>query len=59
MSYLLPPPPVMNDPSVKFTTTPENVMKYAEFMHSIGSIKKAPGSWKELFFAEVQDNPGS
>ena len=33
---------VMNDPSVKFTTTPENVMKYAEFMHSVGSIKKRP-----------------
>ena len=23
-------------PSVKFTTTPENVMKYAEFMHRVG-----------------------
>jgi NitT/TauT family transport system substrate-binding protein len=50
---------MMNDPSVKFTTTPQNVMKYAEFMHSIGSIKKAPASWKDLFFAEVQDSPGS
>jgi NitT/TauT family transport system substrate-binding protein len=50
---------LMNDPSVKFTTTPENVMKYAEFMHDIASIKKRPGSWKDLFFPELHDAPGS
>jgi NitT/TauT family transport system substrate-binding protein len=50
---------LMNDPNVKFTTTPENIMKYAEFMQSIGSIKKPPASWKDLFFPEVQDTPGS
>jgi sulfonate transport system substrate-binding protein len=50
---------LMKDPSVKFTTTPENVMKYAEFMHAVGSIKKQPSSWKDLFFPEVHDAPGS
>jgi sulfonate transport system substrate-binding protein len=50
---------LMNDPSVKFTTTPENIMKYADFMQSVGSIKKRPASWKDLFFPEVQDAPGS
>ena len=50
---------VLNDPSVKFTTTPENVMKYADFMHSIGSIQKRPESWKEMFFPEIQGSPGS
>jgi len=50
---------LLNDASVKFTTIPENVMKYAEFMHSVGSIKKRPASWKDLFFPEVQDAPGS
>jgi len=50
---------VMNDPSVKFTTTPENIMKYAEFMNSVGSLKKRPSSWKDFFFPEVQDAPGS
>jgi NitT/TauT family transport system substrate-binding protein len=50
---------LMNDPSVKFTTTPENLMKYADFMHSVGSIKNRPASWKDLFFPEVQDAPGS
>src|SRR5215469_12515879 len=47
---------VLNDPSVKFTTTPENVMKYCEFMNDVGSIKKRPGSWKDLFFPEVQNS---
>ena len=50
---------VISDPAVKFTTTPENVMKYAEFMHGIGTIDNRPGSWKELFFSEVHGVPGS
>ncbi|HEY2383953.1 MAG TPA: ABC transporter substrate-binding protein [Terriglobia bacterium] len=50
---------VLNDPSVKFTTAPENIMKYATFMHDIGSINTRPGSWKDLFFPEIQSNPGS
>ncbi len=50
---------VLNDPHIKFTTTPENVMKYAEFMYSVGSLKNRPGSWKDLFFPEIQGVPGS
>jgi NitT/TauT family transport system substrate-binding protein len=50
---------VLNDPHVKFTTTPENVMKYATFMHDVGSLKNQPASWKDLFFPEIQGAPGS
>ena len=50
---------VLNDPHVKFTTTPENVMKYATFMHDIGSIRNQPGTWKDLFFPEIHGAPGS
>src|SRR5579872_1787813 len=50
---------VLNDPHVKFITTPENVMKYAEFMNDLGSIKNRPGSWKDLFFPEIHGTPGS
>lgn len=50
---------VIGDPAVKFTTTPENVMKYAEFMNRIGTIKTAPASWRDLFFPEVHGAPGS
>lgn len=50
---------VIEDPAVKFTTTPENVMKYARFMHSIGTLEHLPESWQELFFADIHGAPGS
>jgi len=50
---------VLSDPHIKFTTTPENVMKYASFMNAIGSLKSRPASWKDLFFPEIQGTPGS
>jgi NitT/TauT family transport system substrate-binding protein len=50
---------VLSDPHTKFTTTPENVMKYASFMRSIGSIKNQPASWKDMFFPEIHGAPGS
>ena len=39
--------------------TPLSTMKYASFMASVGSLKAAPASWKDLFFPEVHDLPGS
>jgi NitT/TauT family transport system substrate-binding protein len=50
---------VLGDPRVKFTTTPENVMKYAAFMYGAGSLKNRPSSWKDLFFSEIHGAPGS
>ena len=44
---------MLNDPSVSYTTKPENVMKYATFMHEIGSLKNQPASIKDLFFGEA------
>jgi len=50
---------ILNDPLVKFTTTPNNTTKYSDFLHKIGSIKVKAGSWKEMFFPEVHNLPGS
>jgi NitT/TauT family transport system substrate-binding protein len=50
---------MLNDPQVVFTTTPQNVMKYADFMYKTGAIKVKPGSWRELFFPNVYALPGS
>ncbi len=50
---------VLNDRQVKFTTTPENVSKYASFMHQVGSIRNQPSSWKDLFFPEIHGAPGT
>lgn len=50
---------ILKDPDIKYTTSPENVVKYAEFMHSIGSIKNKPTDWKELFFEEIHGVAGN
>lgn len=50
---------MLEDPAVKFTTTPENVKTYADFMHDIGSIRQRPASWKDVFFPEIHAAPGS
>lgn len=50
---------MLNDPKIVYTTTPQNVIKYVDFMHKIGSIKVKPESWKDLFFPNVHNQPGS
>jgi NitT/TauT family transport system substrate-binding protein len=50
---------MLNDPNIKFTTTPENSMKYAEFMNRIGMVKVKPASWKDMYFPNVHNLPGS
>ncbi|SRR6266852_2429427 len=50
---------LIRDPENVFTTTPQNVMKYATFMHKIGSIEHLPRSWAELFFPEMHTASGS
>jgi NitT/TauT family transport system substrate-binding protein len=50
---------VLRDPDIRFTTTPENLEKYAEFMHAIGSIETRPESWRDLFFPEIHAAAGS
>jgi NitT/TauT family transport system substrate-binding protein len=49
---------VLNDPDIKFTTMPENVQRYAEFMHDVGSIENRPASWRDLFFPELHEAAG-
>ncbi|HEX8741456.1 MAG TPA: ABC transporter substrate-binding protein [Casimicrobiaceae bacterium] len=50
---------MLDDPEIKYTTTPNNVMKYVDFMYKIHSIKVKPESWKEMFFPNAQSLPGS
>lgn len=46
-------------PEMEFTTIPNHIMKYVDFMHQTGQIKVRAASWKELFFPEVHNLPGS
>ena len=50
---------VLNDADVRFTTSPENVMTYANFMADVGSIKNRPARWQEMFFPEIHGVPGN
>ena len=50
---------VLNDPDIRMTLTPERALPYAQFMNKIGTLKNRPESWKDLFFPEVHDLPGS
>lgn len=49
----------LEDVNIVFTTTPKNVQKYADFMFEAGYIKTRAGSWKDLYFPEIHDQPGS
>jgi len=49
----------LNDPKNVITMVPQNTLKYAQFMHEIGSLKNRATSWKDLYFPEVHDLPGN
>lgn len=49
----------MSSPDLEYTKVPQKVFKMVEFLHSIGSVKTKPASWKEFFFDEVHALPGS
>jgi NitT/TauT family transport system substrate-binding protein len=50
---------LIRDPENVFTTTPQNIMKYATFMHKVGTVENLPASWKDLFFPEIHAAAGS
>jgi len=50
---------VLDDPDVRFTTSPESVMTYATFMGDVGSIKNRPKAWQDMFFPEIHAVPGN
>ena len=50
---------ILNDPDVRFTTSPESLMTYANFMADVGSIKQRPAKWQDMFFPEIYGVPGN
>jgi NitT/TauT family transport system substrate-binding protein len=50
---------MISAPDMKYTLTPQNMMKYAAFMHQVGSIKVMPSSWKDMFFSSAYGYKGS
>ena len=50
---------MLDDPDTHYTIAPEGAMKYAEFLHRIGTLRNKPADWKDLFFPPVHARPGS
>ncbi|WP_375465937.1 ABC transporter substrate-binding protein [uncultured Methylobacterium sp.] len=49
---------IIRDPENIFTTTPQKVMTFVDFMAESGTVKQPPKSWKDLF-PLLQDKGGS
>jgi NitT/TauT family transport system substrate-binding protein len=49
----------ISDPDNIWTTTPQQSMKYVEFMHKVGTMKHLPASWKDLYMPECHELAGS
>jgi NitT/TauT family transport system substrate-binding protein len=50
---------MISRPNTAYGPTPYGTMKFADYMQRTGLIKTKPATWKDLFFAEVHDLPGS
>ena len=50
---------IVSGPQVHWTMVPENTIKYADFMASVGRLKAKPASWKDYFFPEAYGMNGS
>ena len=50
---------MMSDPQVEYTLAPQRLLPYAQFMNKVGTLKNNPASWKDLFFPDIHDLPGS
>ena len=47
------------DPDNIWTTAPQQTMTFAGFMHKVGTMKRLPDSWKDLYMPECHDTKGS
>lgn len=50
---------ILADPRVAFTTTPQAIGRYADFMARTKAIRRRPNDWREMFFANVHEKPGN
>lgn len=50
---------IVKDPEISFTVSPERTFVYAEKLHELGVLKHKADSWKDYFFNDAWENPGS
>jgi len=49
----------ISDADNVWTTTPQQTMTFAGFMHKVGTMKRLPTSWKDLYMPECHELAGS
>jgi NitT/TauT family transport system substrate-binding protein len=50
---------ILQDPENRYGITPVGTLRFASFLHAVGTLKNQPESWKDLFFPEIHQLPGS
>ena len=50
---------IISDPRYRYAVTPLATKTYANFMYRVGKTKHDAASWKDMFFPEIWDLPGS
>lgn len=50
---------MLEDPDTQFSSTPNGVMQFADFMHLAGSIKTKPAVWSDMFIPGIRSRQGS
>src|SRR5260370_1120998 len=48
----------ISDPDNIWTAMPQQTMTFAGFMHKVGTMKRLPASWKDLYMPECQELAG-
>jgi NitT/TauT family transport system substrate-binding protein len=49
----------ISDPDNIWTTTPQQNMNFASFMNKVGTMKRLPNSWKDLYMPECHELAGT
>ena len=52
-------PSIISDPDNVWTTAPQQSMEFATFMHKVGTMKRLPASWKDMYMPESHELKGS
>ncbi|MNX47087.1 hypothetical protein D3C86_776370 [compost metagenome] len=50
---------IIDDPENQFTVSPQQTQVYADKLGEIGVLQSKASSWKDYFFEEAYENPGS
>ena len=50
---------LQDENAIYFSPAPSRVMVWAEYMNKVGLLSNKPASWKDFFFENVHNKPGS